>query len=75
MFVDVCFWHRCPCHCKIPKTNKEYWSEKLLRNAERDREVNIQLEEAGWEPLRFWEHQIKEDVNECVEIVIRELNK
>ncbi|WP_356948169.1 hypothetical protein [Fictibacillus fluitans] len=25
IFIDSCFWHNCPVHGHLPKTNVEYW--------------------------------------------------
>lgn len=57
VFVDGCFWHGCPEHQVVPRSNPDYWIPKLRRNVERDREVDVALEEDGWTVLRFWEHQ------------------
>jgi DNA mismatch endonuclease (patch repair protein) len=57
VFVDGCFWHRCPEHGTIPGNNREWWKQKLTANFERDRRVDTQLHEAGWHVLRFWEHE------------------
>ncbi len=57
VFVDGCFWHGCPEHFVPPKTNPEYWREKIGRNVQRDRDTDTRLAEAGWLVLRFWEHQ------------------
>lgn len=57
VFVDGCFWHRCPDHGSIPATNADYWIPKLERNVERDRETTILLKQAGWRVIRVWEHQ------------------
>jgi DNA mismatch endonuclease (patch repair protein) len=57
VFVDGCFWHGCPEHGSRPSENVAYWSSKLARNVERDREQNARLEAAGWRVLRFWEHE------------------
>ncbi|NKR79625.1 DNA mismatch endonuclease Vsr [Rhodococcus hoagii] len=56
VFVDGCFWHSCPEHGRHPGVNKEYWSPKLRRNAERDLEQTRLLESAGWRVVRLWEH-------------------
>jgi len=56
IFIDGCFWHRCPEHGRTPKTNSAYWSEKLRRNAERDDRVDALLRDQGWTVLRVWEH-------------------
>lgn len=46
--------------------NSEYWIAKIVRNMERDEEVNKQLRTLGWSVLRFWGKDIKEDVNGCI---------
>lgn len=58
VFVDGCFWHRCPLHWKVPKTNTAAWTEKAARNAARDERVSAVLREAGWVVLRIWEHDL-----------------
>lgn len=57
VFVDGCFWHRCPDHATYPKTNADYWEPKLERNVERDRETDRLLAESGWLSIRIWEHE------------------
>jgi DNA mismatch endonuclease (patch repair protein) len=57
VFVDGCFWHGCPDHGTRPVTNSAYWSAKLDRNMERDREYDVLLERAGWRVVRVWEHE------------------
>lgn len=56
IFVDGCFWHRCPHHGTEPRTNAQYWSRKLARNVARDATDNERLASEGWHVLRFWEH-------------------
>lgn len=56
VFVDGCFWHSCPEHRSLPKTNRDYWVEKLERNRARDAETVHLLEDAGWTAIRVWEH-------------------
>ncbi|MBA4548789.1 very short patch repair endonuclease [Thermoactinomyces intermedius] len=63
IFIDSCFWHGCKIHGKIPKTNREFWVEKLERNIQRDKEVSDYYIRKGWNILRVWEHEIKEDFN------------
>lgn len=57
VFVDGCFWHRCPKakHSPLPKARADWWAAKLLRNKSRDRLVNRTLRKAGWTILRIWE--------------------
>ncbi len=56
VFIDGCFWHGCPEHFVMPKTNQPYWEEKIGQNIQRDRDTDNRLTEAGWLALRFWEH-------------------
>lgn len=66
VFIDGCFWHRCPVHGNTPTANSEYWGPKLKRNVERDRCVDERLTEAGWQVLRAWEHEGADDVAERI---------
>jgi len=61
VFVDGCFWHRCPEHGSDPKTNAEFWAEKLDRNVVRDRRVDAALRKSGWTVVRVWEHESPDD--------------
>src|SRR5215471_20479529 len=56
VFVDGCFWHRCPEHYSGPEANREFWDSKIRMNAERDADTTSLLVDAGWLVLRFWEH-------------------
>lgn len=55
VFVDGCFWHGCPRHARTPKSRVKFWTAKLVRNAQRDREVSRILRASGWTVLRIWE--------------------
>jgi DNA mismatch endonuclease (patch repair protein) len=59
VFVDGCFWHRCPLCYREPSSNIEFWRQKLSRNVERDRTVDSNLMGMGWKVMRLWEHEIK----------------
>lgn len=58
-FMDGCFFHGCKRHGTIPKTNRLYWSAKILRNQRRDRRVSRMLRVQGISVWRFWEHDLK----------------
>jgi DNA mismatch endonuclease, patch repair protein len=58
VFVDGCFWHRCPRHATAPKSNVEYWTAKLERNFRRDRAVDAAFRRKGWSVMRIWEHDL-----------------
>lgn len=57
VFVDGCFWHRCPQHGTSPRTNSPYWSAKLDRNVARDTATDEALRAAGWSVVHVWEHE------------------
>ena len=59
LFVDGCFWHRCPKCFRNPKTNAEFWKNKIENNVKRDRKVTNELKQAGWSVIRLWECQLK----------------
>jgi DNA mismatch endonuclease (patch repair protein) len=57
VFVHGCFWHQHP-GCRkatIPKTRRDFWSAKLRKNVDRDLQVPIALERAGWRSCIIWE--------------------
>ncbi len=58
VFVDGCFWHGCPRHCRMPTGNRRFWQQKLARNQARDRLVTRTLRQRGWRVLRIWEHEL-----------------
>lgn len=53
----------------------EFWRSKILRNIERDMEVNQELKAQGWTVIRLWESDIRSNLNECVRIVKEALSK
>ncbi len=76
IFVNGCFWHghgvtvspvrdsgfmvqgsEC---CKIPKTNRDFWVAKILRNKERDIEEQHKLAAMGWHCITVWECELTE---------------
>lgn len=80
IFVNGCFWHghnvirqlddlpldnmeNSEC-CKIPHTRREFWVSKILRNQERDIEVQKRLAEMGWHSVTVWECELKPAVRE-----------
>lgn len=57
VFVDGCFWHRCPEHGTVPRNNRDWWQAKLDRNVDRDRAKDTALGELGWHVQHVWEHE------------------
>jgi len=73
VFVDGCFWHRCPEHATKPKANAAYWQAKLDANVQRDLRNNEILSKAGWSVIRIWTHEATEDAASKVERQLRSL--
>lgn len=49
--------------------NSEYWIKKISRNKERDDEINKKLSFLGWKVLRFWGKDIKNNIDECIQVI------
>lgn len=64
MFVHGCFWHlhRNCRYSKLPATRRDFWREKLMHNAARDRKVIDALATLGWRVLIVWECAIRDVV-------------
>lgn len=69
VFADGCFFHQCPEHFQMPQSNQDYWEPKLKRNVERDKEVDEELREMGAMPIRIWEHDLKGDFTNALEVL------
>lgn len=72
VFVDGCFWHRCPVHGEVPASHVSYWGPKLERNVQRDLRNTADLTSSGWAVVRVWEH---ETLDEAVHRVISALKR
>jgi DNA mismatch endonuclease, patch repair protein len=66
VFLDSCFWHGCRWHCRMLKSNLDYWRKKIARNIRRDKIVNAECKKLGWGVVRLWEHTITRDPLACV---------
>ena len=77
IFVNVCFWHGhpdCP-YYSIPKSNTEFWENKIGRNRSRDHEQRIALRDLGWHVIELWECQLRPKVRqENLEALVFTLN-
>jgi DNA mismatch endonuclease, patch repair protein len=73
VFLDSCFWHRCPYHYRHPQSRPEYWGPKIENNVKRDKKIRSEYRRCGWKVFRFWEHQIQKDIFGCAEIVVETL--
>lgn len=77
IFIDGEFWHG---HNwderkhKI-KSNRGFWIPKIERNIQRDEEVNAELKHLGYTVFRFWEGEVKKDLEGCLGLVLEHLEK
>lgn len=70
VFIDGCFWHKCPKHFRQPKSRLGYWVVKINKNSERDKETTLKLKKEGWKVLRFWEHEINDNLDVCIKKIL-----
>ena len=64
IFVNGCFWHG-HSNCKyfvVPKTNTEFWLNKIETNRQRDAKKTSELQSLGWRVIVLWECQLKKNV-------------
>ena len=65
IFINGCFWHGHVCQQgRMPKSNVEFWLNKITRNKERDEEVRDKLRTIGWRTMVVWECQLKPSVRQ-----------
>jgi DNA mismatch endonuclease, patch repair protein len=60
IFVHGCFWHRHP-GCRFaytPKSNAQFWLDKLEGNIRRDGQAVMALDALGWQVLIVWECEV-----------------
>lgn len=77
IFVNGCFWHgheNCK-YFRLPKTNIDFWKNKIEQNKERDKKEQCQLAAMGWHCITVWECQLKPKVrNQTLESLAYTLN-
>ncbi len=77
VFCDSEYWHGYDWENRNQKikSNREYWIPKIERNMARDQEVSAALEQDGWTVIRFWERQIRKELDSCVDEVLSAIEK
>ena len=72
VFIDGEFWHGYNWDVKKKKikSNRDFWIPKIERNMQRDEENNLKLKNMGYCVLRFWEQEVKKQVEICIDITI-----
>ncbi|MZQ74735.1 MAG: DNA mismatch endonuclease Vsr [Peptoclostridium sp.] len=77
IFVHGCFWHaheNCKL-CRFPKTQVEFWKEKLERNKERDIRIIQDLTKDGWNVFVLWECQVENNFDETMNSLLENILK
>lgn len=67
IFCDGDFWHGYNFEKQKINNNQDFWSAKIEKNVLRDNEVTYGLNKTNWKVFRFWEHEIKQNVDGCIE--------
>lgn len=77
IFINGCFWHGhegCSLYV-TPKSNTDFWTNKVRRNQERDHKAIEELKHAGWHTITIWECQLKPKEREAtLQGLLRSLN-
>lgn len=66
IFIDSCFWHGCSMHFRLPEANRNFWGIKIGENILRDDSVTEYYVNRGWNILRVWEHEIKQEPEQAL---------
>lgn len=77
IFIDGEFWHGYNWEVKKKriKPNRGYWIPKIEKTLIRDKENNEKIYAMGWTVLRFWEHEIKKDLEKCTLEVLKKIQE
>lgn len=75
IFLDGCFWHKCPQCFQEPEANKKFWLTKIEKNVKKDGEVTNKLKKEGWKVMRIWEHEVKKDLQGCLKSIESAVDK
>jgi G:T-mismatch repair DNA endonuclease (very short patch repair protein) len=71
-FVDGAFWHGHPSRHR-PGRSGRYWDEKIASDVDRDRRVDVELAQAGWDVLRVWDFEVRKQPEEVTERIVNVL--
>ena len=77
IFCDGDFWHGYDWENRKDsiKSNRDYWLPKIERNIVKDIEVNHILRSEGWTVIRIWEHEIRKDLDDTADMIMRIINE
>lgn len=72
VFLDGDFWHG----YRFPMWRDslgESWRKKIAETRERDQRNFRKLRRQGWQVIRIWEHEVKNNCDECIDRIERVL--
>jgi len=78
VFVDGDYWHGNTWRLRgaesfdsyfDARANGDFWRDKITRNIDRDRDVNLSLAVSGWLVIRIWESDLHRDLSSCADRV------
>jgi len=72
IFCDGDFWHGYRLGPKKLSMMSDFWRKKIIRNRKNASRTNRILKRHRWRVLRFWEHEIEDDINMCVREILKE---
>ncbi|MBA2920639.1 DNA mismatch endonuclease Vsr [Sphingomonas sp. MAH-20] len=76
IFVHGCFWHGHDCPLfRVPATRTEFWTAKISRNRERDRDALAAVIDQGWRPLIIWECAMRGRARLPEEILLAQVHR
>lgn len=78
IFIHGCFWHGHDTGCRyshVPQSRTEYWSEKISRTKERDKNHINELTSNGWCALTIWECEIRKNLQNVIDRIVDILNE
>ncbi|NCO62858.1 MAG: very short patch repair endonuclease [Flavobacteriales bacterium] len=72
IFIDGEFWHGYNWNERKEtiQSNRGFWIPKIERNMQRDEEVNQQLADLDYTVFRFWEQDIKTELDKCINDIL-----
>ena len=72
IFIDGEFWHGYNWNERKEtiSSNRDFWIPKIERNMQRDEEVNLQLTEMDYTVFRFWEQEVKKELDKCINDIL-----
>ena len=74
VFLDGDFWHGFDFENRKGSLSS-FWREKIQVNIQRDIAVTSQLQEMGWQVLRFWQHEVRANASGVVAEIAAAYNK